>query len=374
MTSAALGLALLLVPVIMLGVGGPEGYSPSPEIDAPGASLLQDMDVYLTEHLPARQVLAGWNLSIRALGGQREYKQIFISGEELIPILDPPVDSFVRENTAAILRCAEVVGIPTYCVIIPTASAIRQESLPPFARTQVVNQKQIIEDVYSQMIGRVTITDAYTTLFNVRDQYLYYRTEDNLTALGGYHLYTALGSKLLEGSQSPSMSDYDIEYVKSDFYGRLYDQSPFKDARADSIAVYRYTRNPREYLVTKGQNGENKTYHTLYPLHLLELERPMDVYLGGVTAMTRIQTNAPYQTSLLVFGDKTALSYLPFLANHYGSITLVDLFQLDTSGYQQLDLRDYDQVLFAYGIESYIHTNIPSRAGRLLDALEEDIR
>ena len=123
--------------------------------------------------------------------------------------------------------------------------------------------------------------------------------------------------------------------------------------------------------MTKRQDGALKTYHTLYPLHLLDLGREMDIFVGGLSAVTTIQTNSPYKASLLVFGDKTALTFLPFLANQYSTVTLVDLFQLGSQEYESLSLLDYDQVLFAYSIETFMHYNTPSRANRLLTTLEE---
>lgn len=367
--SVALGLVLLLIPGFLLGLGSSDAFSAAPRALLEG-EIAGALDSYLNKSLPHINRLRELNLTIRELGGQREYNQVFICGDELIKDVDPPVDFFLRENTASVMEFAESGNIPTYCMIIPTAGAIRQQSLPPFAQTQMVNQKQIIEDVYSQMEGRVTVADSYPILFNAREQYLYYRTEDNLTALGGFYLYTALGPKLLEGIARPALSDYDIEYIKTDYYGSLYDISPYKDAKADSLLVFRYTRNSREYLVTKEQDGAVKTYHTLYPTHLLELGRGTDAYLGGLSGLTKIETNSPYRATLLVLGDKTALSYLPFLVNHYSTVTLVDLFQLDSAGYASLDLMDYDQVLFGYGIETFMHTNIPARAKRLLESLE----
>jgi len=357
---------LLAIPLSVLGLGTDNAFAPTPGWRAPDAGILSDMDAHIAKNLPLKPRLDELNLTIRTFGGQREYNQIFISGDELIPNVDPPMDYMVRENTAAILRFAETAGIPTYCMIIPTVSAIRQESLPQFSQTQVLNQKQFIENVYSGMIGRVTVIDVYPILFNARSQYLYYRTEKNLTALGGFYIYTALGPKLLEGASRPALSDYDIEYAKNDYYGELYERSPFTDTRADTLSIFRYTRNPREYTVRIRQGGSLKTYHTLYPLHLLELGSPMDIYMGGLNAVTNVASNSPYPASLLIFGDKTALSYMPFLVNYYRTVTLVDLFQLDAAGSRSISIQDYDQVLFAYSIESYLHTNHPSRAANLL--------
>lgn len=362
---------LLFIPLIVLGTGTDRPFSTESR-SLLSSTLFTEIEAYLTRgnhHLFGSR-LNQLNVGIRSLGGQKEYNQIFISGDELIPDVAQPVEVRVRENTQAVLEFADAVGVPTSLMIIPTVSAIRQESLPPFSQTQLFNQRQFIEDIYAQMAGRVNTADIYQALFNVRDQYIYYRTEDNLTALGGFYVYSVLGPRLLEGVVRPNLNDYDIAYAKDDFYGNLYGQSPFRDARADTITLFKYTANPREYLITKNRSGAMSTYHTLYPEHMLDLEREMDIYLGGLSSVTTITSTAPYRGSLLVLGDKTALSWVPFIANHYRTVTLVDLFQLDSAGYEEINPTEYNHVVFAYGIESFMHNNVPSRALRLLEGQE----
>ncbi|HHY52139.1 MAG TPA: hypothetical protein GX499_02715, partial [Clostridiales bacterium] len=140
--SVLLGAALLLLPFFLLGAESFEVTASSPLLGSGG--LLSYLEGYLNVSLPWVDKMAELNLSIRAFGGQKEYNQVFICGDELLRDIDPPVEHSLRENTASILAFAEQGSIPTYCMIIPTASAIRQESFPPFAKTQMVNQKQFI--------------------------------------------------------------------------------------------------------------------------------------------------------------------------------------------------------------------------------------
>ena len=383
--SVMMAIIFLLVPAIVLGIGAPDGYKPRAAVF--DGELLAETDSFIASNFPGRETLARWNLAVRVLGGQREYNQIFISGDELIPVLDPPLDYQVRDNTHVILQFAERVQAPVYCMIIPTVSAIRQQSLPPFFLGQSVNQKQFIEDVYAQMLGRgVTVIDAYSALFNASEQYIFYRTENSLTALGGFHLYYALGGgvgggRLLEGLSRPSFRDYDIEHVKFDFLGDLYARSPFQGARADILSIFRHRRvPPLEYTVTKRHNGLFKTYHTLFPLHNLDFEgnRAMNIYLGGMSAVTTITTSAPYSNHLLVLGDRTALAYVPFLVNHYRTVTLIDLSQMGREDFRlisdAIQENAYDQILFAYSIETFMHRPYPAWAMFLLPEPDEDER
>ena len=378
--SIMMAVVFLLVPAIVLGMGEPGGYLPEMSAVIEGR-LPAQVNEYISQHFPGREALARWSLAIRVLGGQREYNQIFISGDELIPVLNPPLDYQVRENTQAIIQFAREVRVPVYVMIIPTVSAIRQQSLPAFFLGQSVNQPQFIDEVYSALRGNVVVVDAYNALYVARDQYLFYRTENNLTALGGFHLYSsdlALGGSLLSGIARPSLQHYDIEFVRNDFLGDLYERSPFQNARADTLSIFRYRRQPREHLVIKNPNGERKTYHTLFPLHLLDLEnnRPMDIFLGGLSAKTTITTSSTYRNNLLVLGDRTALSFVPFLANHYRTVTLLDLSQMGWDDYRaiaQLMREDFfSQILFAYSIDTYMHRPYPTWALGLLPAPDLD--
>lgn len=373
-----LAVAFLLVPALVLGIGAPAGFLPEASLFDGG--LLAEADAYIAAHLPGRETLAGWGLAIRVLGGQREYNQIFIFGDELIPIPPPPLDYQVRDNTAAILQFAEQAGVPVYAMIIPTVSAIRQQSLPPFMLGQSVNQRQFIDDVYADLIGRVIVVDAYNALESVSDQYIFYRTENNLTALGGFYLYQALGERLLVGIAQPNLQNYDIEFVKFDFLGNLYRRSPFQNARADILSIFRYRRvPPLEYVMTVERGGLSRTYHTIFPLHMLDLEegRAMDIYLGGLSAITTIATSSPYPNSLLVLGDQTALAFVPFLANHYRTLTLLNLEQMGRE--EQLRISqgirrgEFDQILFAYSVETYMHMPFPAWSiGLLPEPIEYD--
>ena len=156
-----------------------------------------------------------------------------------------------------------------------------------------------------------------------RTSYTYYRTESNLTGLGGYYLYTALAARL--GLTARALSDFDIEHLAQDYYGDLYQRSNYKGIRPDLITLYRFSRYDRQYLLTHTDNGETRQYSTLFPTHLAALDSPVSVLLGGIGQRLDLSVVSPFEESMLVFGDETAIAYLPFLSVHYGQVTLIDL-------------------------------------------------
>ena len=370
-------LALLAIPALALGRGVAALYWPEGRVTQGGVP--QAAESHIAANFPGRDTLTGWSLAIRVLGGQREYNQIFISGDELIPVLDPPSDYQVGENTQAILEFAGQSAPRVYAMIIPTVSAIRQQGLPSFFLGQSVHQLQFIDQVYSEMLGGVNLTtiDAYGALYGAREQYIFYRTHNNLTSLGGFQVYHALGlGGLLEGRARPTLQHYNIEHVVYGFFGNLYARSPFQNARGDVLSIFRYRhpyRNPPElqYIVSVYRDGQARTYHTLFPLHNLDIEgREMDIFLGGPGAKTVITTSSQFPGNLLVVGDHTALAFVPFLANHYRTLTLLDL---SLAGEEELyavsraiGRDDYDQILIAFSIETYMHHPYPARVLELL--------
>lgn len=335
---------------------------------------------YVRLNMPFRGLLLQINLNIVMAGGQREIMTqsydyplrqngIFVGDDALMKNINPPVDEFVQENTTGIIEFAERMRasrVPTYVTLIPTSGAIMQQKLPPFAQSVMVNQKEFIEDTYSKLSGSTTTVDAYGALINRQNQYIYYRTEDNLTQTGGYFVYAAMLGRL--GIGVPTLSQFSIDYADNQFYGNLYAESGYHNVSPDMIALFRYSpsnRSPREYLVTHTAAGTAKTYHTLFPEHMLNLGNKQAVYLGGLSAVTDIKTSPQSSVHVLVFGDKTALAYLPFLANNCGRVTFIDL-SYEPEEFSGIDPRDYNKVLFAYGVESYMHTNNPAGAVGLL--------
>ncbi len=361
----------LLFAVVFVALYSPIG----PPINLSLPSLLEGrfvsaLDQYIGKNLPFQKQLAEISLSLGLLSGQQEQNQIFISADGLIRNIDEPSMVIIDNNISAVREFAQHVGKPTYLMLIPTASAILQQQLPPYAQLNN-NQKPLMEYIYGKMAGVVTTVDVYPALFNKRDEYIYYRTEDNLTALGGYYVFNSLIGKLGRDTRDPvGLRQYDISYLSHEYYGNLYKSSPYRPVRPDVLTAFHYTYYDRKYTVTHIQGDHAKTYHTLYPTHLLDLGDPIQVYLGGISAITDIRIASPNNVrKLLVFGDKTALSYLPFVVDTYAQVTLVDLFLLGE--YSAIQPDQYDQVLFAYSTENF-NSHFPRLATRLLENLPSD--
>ena len=267
-----------------------------------------------------------------------------------------PDEEQTSRNVAALMRMAENSEVPTYVMLLPTKCAIKQNEIPQAA--PLFNQKQFIEQTYNGLLGKATVVDVYPALFSKFEQDLYYRTAPGLTALGGYTVYEVLAQRL-DNTVKPQ-EDFEIQYVSHNYYGETYQRSAYQEISPDIIALYRYQKNNRNYMVT--HNGDYQySYDTLYPEQLLELGDDLDVLLGGNTGDITIRSNLKNKNTLLVIGDSSILPVLPFLAAHYSQIRFIDIEKLSQEEIGQIDCGSYQRLLISYSVDTFIHDSTPEK-------------
>jgi hypothetical protein len=231
----------------------------------------------------------------------------------------------------------------------------------------MVNQRQFISEVYGAVSGAAVTIDAYSPLIQRQTQYIYYRTEDNLTAFGGFHVYAAMLRRMALGEAD--FNQFGTEYRETDYYGDLAFEAGKHGAQPDHIAIYPYggTSLPSLEATVRhiDSDGEAKIYHTLFPPEAAALGGPMDIFLGGLSPVTDISSSRPFGPKVLVFGDRTALSYAPYLAANCSRVTIVDL-SYPALALEQVNPADYEKIVFAYGADTFMHTVYPANAVELL--------
>lgn len=326
-----------------------------------GESPLERTENFLTQSFPFARTLSSIRIDAVYSLGSREQDGVFISDDRLIENLQPPVSRYVQSNTSAMIDFAQRQSVPVYCMLIPTASAVLQNETPRLADSSIYNQKQFIEERYKSFSGKLSCVDVYATLLEHNDQYIYYNTESLLTMKGGYFVYDVL-SRRMENTPYP-LSRFDIRYLTDRYYGTLCDRVDYDNVRPDVLSLYIYTGSNNEFEVI--HDGERKReYNTLYPTHLYDLNRPLDVYLGGISALIDIHQKGAYTSargSLLIFGDEQMRSILPFLACDFQHITFADLSQMTPQQVSNIDISSYSAILFAYSVDTFIHSDAPSR-------------
>lgn len=292
--------------------------------------------------------------SLLLFGGAKEQDGIFITEDYLIENISDPTAGVMESNLNSLTTFLEKKNPRAAFVLIPTACAIKQQNIPQGA--DILNQRSIITSCYKLISGNAGTADAYSKLLSAKEQYIYNRTAPSLTGLGGYYVYTALASRL--GLSVRPLDQFEVEVLSGDYYGSLYERSAYKGVSPDLLTLYRFSRFSRQYRLSNTNNGESKYYYTLFPTHLETLGQPQNVLLGGFGERLDISVASPYAESLLIFSDETVLAYLPFLMVHYGDITVINLEAYPKDKLSELEIDEYDQLLFSYSMDNFIHREV----------------
>ena len=316
---------------------------------------LENFEETVSENIPLREELSGLMDTVRYLSGVRHFDDIYIgsNGSLLLDIEKPTSRTFSAAKNY-ILGFAEKNQIKPYFMLIPTASAILQQELDSFSEKDIYNQRYMINNMYSEFEGGVRTTDIYQTLYDHRGEYIYYHTENLPTSLGGYYIYGELCSRL--GIEQKKMDSFSVVYTAHGFYGSLATDFLKSYASPDFISFYEHADGIKLILEHKRNDGFKRFSQSLFIYNEKNFSDKTDMIFGGISPVMEItlSESSGDQGSLLVFGDETVKSWLPFLVSNYGRITFVDLNSAEEQLLSQISVSDYDQVLFAYSTATFV--------------------
>ncbi|MCL1832584.1 MAG: DHHW family protein, partial [Oscillospiraceae bacterium] len=244
----------------------------------------------------------------------------------------------------------EHYGAQSYIMLVPDAFELYKDLLPQGAAPG--NQNALINGVYDslQHVQPINITPRLT---ENADNYIFYRTDHHWTTYGAYMGYREVGTRM--GYAPIDAGWFNIEHATSDFRGTLFSKTLNYHVSPDIIDLYTLSptaagaRKVRVRVNTGAQIIERDSL--FFREHLSDKDK-YTVFLGDIVPIIDIHTDAPTDDTLLVFKDSFAHCMIPFLANHYSRITVVDMRKLNAVS-QYVDLDAYGQVLFLYSATKF---------------------
>lgn len=276
--------------------------------------------------------------------GKTEINGVYTVGDQMMQVWTGYDKDFIDLSISAVNKFTERhSNVPVYFMLAPTSQEIYADLLP---KTAPVGSQTELNDYCRENLKCNTI-DIFPLLKNNSDSYIYYRTDHHWTSYGAYIAYTEAAKAL--GLQSEPLSSFDIEHASSSFRGTLYSKTLDDSITPDVIDYYHFNGGRSEPTLTVNTGAGEVDYDSLYIREYLEVKDKYSSFMGSNSPMMTVTSgDNPNGPSLLVFKDSYAHSLIPFLANHYSKITVLDLRYIN-AGYSMLvDVNDYDSVLFMY--------------------------
>ncbi len=268
---------------------------------------------------------------------------VFADDERLIALQLSKDDSAVAQAVSALNAFAEQAGeIPCYMMLVPTAAAVYADSIPEGAPN--ISQTDSVSQIYAALSPNVTTIDLYHTLYTMREDSIFYRTDSRWTVYGAYCAYKTAIKKL--GFSAIPYGSYHIRHLRNDYYGALCETVGRDGVRPDLIDLWEYPSGSSVLLVMTQTDEGISRVSSLYDENALYSSDPYQFFLGEKKPVTTVYTDVSGKKQLLLIGNSFACSFLPFLTQHYQKITFVNLECTGLSFADYADPAGYSQVLF----------------------------
>ena len=356
--------------VLLLGLAGKEAlshqrtYSPVEKRELqtrPEISITKVLDgrfqkkyeSYLRDQFPGRDHWVSFQTDMELFMGKNEIHNVYIGKNHYL--LEPVSYTHLRahytekefdpQQISKNLQALEkFVGkakqnADVHVMMVPTKSWILREKLPAFAPHykeqkfyDALQQKLEKEDV---LISVEPVLDAH------KEEEIYYRTDHHWTTLGAWYAYEQY-TKAVGGDLQRAQGKKKFRCISKDFYGTTYAKINYA-RQADKIEIY----EPEDKLRVVYNMGEKKT-KTLYDVSFLKTADQYSVFTGGNQAVLEITGGIKNGKTLLLIKDSFANSILPFLAEDYEKLVVVDLRQLNVSGDRLLEMFSPTDILILY--------------------------
>lgn len=229
-------------------------------------------------------------------------------------------------------------------VLVPTASEILTDKLPPFATGY--DQKGYMEDMIAAL-PKGTLLELRDILMKHKEEYIYYRTDHHWTSLGAYYAYELWCKET--GVEALGQEEFHIIQATDEFYGTLHSKVNTK-VKPDDIYLYQIKKDMGYQLLYNLTDKSN----TLYDYSKLEGKDKYSVYMGGNNPVVEIETNNKNERNLLVIKDSFAHSFVPFVVNHFEKTYMIDFRYFNGSVEKYMEENGITDVLVLYNTMSFV--------------------
>jgi len=310
----------------------------------------EEFETYLSDHTAFRNFYVGLN-SYYNLSLSNPLSNGIYHCKDGYLINDPVNTDRFMPNIEVIAEFAAKQDIKSTMVLAPSTGYVANDVLP---------NKHIIyndDELFSQASD--VLKNSGVTFVDIRDDFkaayksgtqVYYKTDHHWTASGAHLAYNALGSAL---SITPYNKDnYNID-SHGGFYGTTYSSSGFWYTQPDNIELW-YSKQKQDINVTITDGGKTIESDSLFFTDRLTEDDKYPVYLDGNHPYTVIKNQAlkDNDQKLLVIKDSFAHSLVPFLADHYSEIIMIDMRYYKQNVSELIKNTGVDQILFIYSIDN----------------------
>ena len=229
-------------------------------------------------------------------------------------------------------------------VVAPVSSMVIDNET---VKSKIPDQKDILDKMAAHVDPSVNFVDAYTEMYEHRDEYLFFKSDHHWTARGAYYAYSAFAKSI--GLEPTALDGFDYTIMNDSYSGSMYNYT--YDARVknfvDTIEAF-FPRKAHTMTVT-GIDGNTYNYNTC----IVSTNKTYVTFIAGDNPYTVINVpDNPQDFNVLVLKDSFGNAFIPFLCEHYGNIIVVDTRHSGMNVYEQLKDYGLSDIIFVNNIQA----------------------
>lgn len=310
-----------------------------------------EFESYFADQFPSRTFWVGVNAYYNLEIGNNGANGVYNCKNGYLINKPVSTDNQINKNVKAIVDFKNSVNTPVTAMFVPSTGYIAQDVLPTVHNKYdddeyFENASKIFSENGIDFVDlRQTFKDAYKG-----GSQLYYKTDHHWTTLGAYTAYSEL-CRQLDIAPAPK-NKFQVE-TYGGFYGTTYSTSGFWFTQPDNIEVWNNPENTDKNVKVKITEGKNtEEYGSMYFYNHLKEDDKYPVFIDGNHALTEITNSKADGGTILLVKDSFSHSLVPFLAENYSKIILVDMRYYKSGVAQIVKEENPERILFLYGIDN----------------------
>ena len=310
----------------------------------------KQFETYENDQFPLRDMWITLKATTDRLMGKVEENGVYLGKNGyLMEAFNAPsqtqYDATVNAMTAFAQKHSD---LKQYALIAPNSVNILKSNLPAFAPAD--DQNPWIDKLKDSLTSAgVTFIDIRDTFTDHKTEDLYYHTDHHWTTLGAYYAYLQAAAAMGIDTSSDS---YDKAPVSQTFKGTLSAKSGFRSGETDEIDVF-LPNGDNALSSVVNYVDEQKKSASFYDTSKLNTRDKYALFFGGNHAQIKISTPTESNNTLLVLKDSYANSFIPFLAQHYRKIIMIDPRYYYGDLEQLLQVENVQEVLYLYNANTF---------------------
>lgn len=318
-------------------------------------SYEKKLETYTNDQFLLRNTFIKIKAAADVTGGKVEANGVYRGKDHyLIEDLTTPTKSGAKNTLSALKQFKrQYRKLDMYFLLAPNAGNILEDHLPAFVN--MADQDKYMDRFFAQIkeYGYKPIDVRKTLEKNAEDTQVYYRTDHHWTTDGAFLAYKK-AAKTMKLKDNVSYEPY---VVKNDFRGTLASKSGFVNGKNDAITIY-MPKKDKDYKNSVIYYADTKKKTTeFYQLDNLDTKDAYTVFGGSNHPMYTIKTPTKTDRRLLLVKDSYANSFIPFLAQNFREIVVVDPRYFFDNIDDIIQKEEISEVLFLYNANTFFADN-----------------